>query len=65
MNAAIKRAGVSAAEIDYINAHRHPTPMGDEIELARCNGWLEMPLAASPCRRPIVDRASAGCGGCG
>src|SRR6266403_480659 len=33
MNAAIKRAGIAAAEIDYINAHGTSTPVGDEIEL--------------------------------
>jgi 3-oxoacyl-[acyl-carrier-protein] synthase II len=33
MSMAMKRAGVTADEIDYINAHGTSTPMGDEIEL--------------------------------
>jgi 3-oxoacyl-[acyl-carrier-protein] synthase II len=33
MQMAIKRAGISPDEIDYINAHGTSTPMGDEIEL--------------------------------
>ena len=33
MEAALKRAGIPASEIDYVNAHGTSTPMGDEIEL--------------------------------
>jgi 3-oxoacyl-[acyl-carrier-protein] synthase II len=33
MNAAIKRGGIAASDIDYINAHGTSTQVGDEIEL--------------------------------
>jgi 3-oxoacyl-[acyl-carrier-protein] synthase II len=34
MSAAMKRAGIGAADLDYINAHGTSTQVGDEIELA-------------------------------
>ena len=34
MMAALRRANLPAAELDYINAHGTSTPLGDEIELA-------------------------------
>jgi 3-oxoacyl-[acyl-carrier-protein] synthase II len=33
MSAALKRAGIAAADLDYINAHGTSTQIGDEIEL--------------------------------
>ncbi len=33
MSMAIKRAGISASDLDYVNAHGTSTPLGDEIEL--------------------------------
>lgn len=33
MSAAMKRAGIAASDIDYINAHGTSTQLGDEIEL--------------------------------
>lgn len=40
MQAAIKRAGISPSEIDYINAHGTSTPLGDEIELGAVTRML-------------------------
>jgi 3-oxoacyl-[acyl-carrier-protein] synthase II len=33
MRSALKRAGIEASELDYVNAHGTSTPLGDEIEL--------------------------------
>ncbi len=33
MRMALKRAGIAAGDVDYVNAHGTSTPLGDEIEL--------------------------------
>src|ERR1700749_188445 len=38
MGNALKRAGIPASELDYINAHGTSTPMGDELELVAVQG---------------------------
>ena len=40
MKAALRRAGIAAEEIDYINAHGTSTPLGDEIELKAVEGLV-------------------------
>jgi 3-oxoacyl-[acyl-carrier-protein] synthase II len=40
MRAAVKRAGITAQDIDYINAHGTSTPLGDEAELTAVHQLL-------------------------
>ena len=40
MAAALKRAGLAPADLDYINAHGTSTPLGDEIELGAAQRLL-------------------------
>ena len=56
MKAALKRAGVSVTDIDYVNAHGTSTPLGDEIELKaveRLLGNVEPKLAMSSTKSAI------------
>jgi 3-oxoacyl-[acyl-carrier-protein] synthase II len=40
MSAAMKRSGITASDIDYINSHGTSTPLGDEIELGAAQRLL-------------------------
>jgi len=56
MQAALKRAGITPHELDYINAHGTSTPLGDEIELnavQRLLGDSEAKLSMSSTKSAI------------
>ena len=55
MQAALKNAGMTAAEMDYINAHGTSTPLGDEIEL----GAVERILGEAAGRATMSSTKSA------
>jgi 3-oxoacyl-[acyl-carrier-protein] synthase II len=56
MKAALKRAGLSIDDVDYVNAHGTSTPLGDEIELGavqRLIGNAEPKLSMSSTKSAI------------
>lgn len=55
MQAALDRAGITASDLDYINAHGTSTPLGDEIELRA----VERLLANAPKRPSMSSTKSA------
>lgn len=57
MSTALKRAGIAASEIDYINAHGTSTQLGDEIELRAA----ERLLANAP-RKPAMSSTKSSTG---
>jgi 3-oxoacyl-[acyl-carrier-protein] synthase II len=60
MAAAIKRAGISASDIDYVNAHGTSTPLGDELELKAVERIMGNAAAKLACPPRSRDRPSLG-----
>ncbi len=63
MNAAMKSAGITPSQVDYINAHGTSTPHGDRIEtiaIKRCFG--EHAQQGGRVVDQVDDRPPAGCG---
>ncbi len=60
MTMALKRAGISAHDLDYVNAHGTSTPLGDEIEL-RAVERLGDEIELRAVERLIGNRASGLC----
>lgn len=57
MQAALNRAGITAGDLDYINAHGTSTPLGDEIELRA----VERLLANAP-KKPAMSSTKSATG---
>jgi len=64
MSAALKRAGISAANVDYINAHGTSTPLGDEIELQAVQRLLgnEAPTLSMSSTKSAIGHLLGGAG---
>jgi len=64
MSAAMKRAGITSADIDYINAHGTSTQVGDEIELGAVERLLRHAASkVSMSVDQIIDRSLLGAAG--